>query len=351
MSSFIRNDMLISVIVPVYKVPYEKLNKCVESILNQTNQSFELILVDDGSPDECPEICDNFAKNNSKVQVIHQDNKGLSGARNSGAYLSKGDYIMFLDGDDFIDANAIERILPLLGKHEPDIVSSRHKAASIAEDIGNYPYVNEKVYSTDDELYYLKEMLLNFRGNNSNTCGKFYNKKFLDINNLKHNEVLKQGAEDIEFNFRAFSAAKSIINISDGFYNCVYNEQSITRSFNEHNEYLVVDCFKSILEHINKDDSNLIEWFYNRLLIAIIARTISGFFNPSNKIPFTKQKIMYKKYISQNIVQNAILKGVKKPLDIKRRLTLLCMRNNQFILLSIIGKIRYKQKKYKDKLK
>ena len=100
----------ISVIVPVYKVePY--INHCVDSILAQTYRDFELILVDDGSPDNCGKICDEYAKQDSRVHVIHQENKGVSAARNAGISLAKGEYISFIDGDDYVEKDFFERII------------------------------------------------------------------------------------------------------------------------------------------------------------------------------------------------------------------------------------------------
>ncbi len=102
--------MLLSIIVPVYKVePY--LRRCVESILSQTMSDFELILVDDGSPDACPAICNEYAAKDARVTVIHQANKGVSTARNRGLEIAKGDWITFVDSDDYLVANAYELLL------------------------------------------------------------------------------------------------------------------------------------------------------------------------------------------------------------------------------------------------
>lgn len=104
------SKMLVSVVVPVYKVePY--LENCVKSILNQTFKEFELILVDDGSPDNCGKICDDFARKDSRIKVIHQRNGGLSNARNSGIEIAKGDYITFIDSDDFILSRYLEKLV------------------------------------------------------------------------------------------------------------------------------------------------------------------------------------------------------------------------------------------------
>lgn len=104
---------MISIIVPIYKV--EKfLPKCIESILNQTYSDFELILVDDGSPDKCPEICDEYAAKDQRIIVIHQKNSGVSAARNAGLKRAKGQYIGFVDPDDFVAPDMYEKWYKLL---------------------------------------------------------------------------------------------------------------------------------------------------------------------------------------------------------------------------------------------
>ncbi len=95
------NEPLISVIVPVYKVE-KYFDECVESIVNQTYRNLEIILIDDGSPDNCPQMCDDWTKRDARIRVIHKENGGLSSARNAGLDVCKGEYIAFVDSDDFI---------------------------------------------------------------------------------------------------------------------------------------------------------------------------------------------------------------------------------------------------------
>ena len=104
---------LISVIVPVYRVE-EYLERCVKSILSQTYKNLEVILVDDGSPDQCPAICDACAEKDARVKVIHQENKGLSGARNAGINAASGEYLAFVDSDDYVSPHFIEELYQLL---------------------------------------------------------------------------------------------------------------------------------------------------------------------------------------------------------------------------------------------
>ena len=92
---------LISIIVPVYNVE-QYIQRCLNSIINQTYKNLEIILVDDGSPDQCPQICDDYAAKDSRIMVIHKKNGGLSDARNAGLLTSAGEYVAFIDSDDFI---------------------------------------------------------------------------------------------------------------------------------------------------------------------------------------------------------------------------------------------------------
>ena len=103
-------NALVSIIVPVYGTE-NYLSNCVESLLKQTYPQIEIVLVDDQSPDSCPAICDAYAQKDERVRVIHQKNKGVSGARNTGIDAATGEYFCFVDSDDTLEANAIEILL------------------------------------------------------------------------------------------------------------------------------------------------------------------------------------------------------------------------------------------------
>lgn len=111
-----------SVIVPIYKVE-KYVRKCIESILSQTYEDYELILVDDGSPDNCPSICDEYAEKDRRIIVIHKSNGGLVSARNIGVQTASGDYICYVDGDDWIQNNFLETIYNRgISQDNPDMV-------------------------------------------------------------------------------------------------------------------------------------------------------------------------------------------------------------------------------------
>lgn len=115
---------LISVIVPVYKVE-KYLDECVQSILNQKYKALEIILVDDGSPDNCPQMCDAWAARDTRIKVIHKPNGGLSSARNAGLEICTGDYIAFVDSDDWIESEMYQRMLDAIERENADICACK----------------------------------------------------------------------------------------------------------------------------------------------------------------------------------------------------------------------------------
>lgn len=119
----------ISVIVPVYKVE-KYLRRCIDSILNQTFLDFELILVDDGSPDNCGAICEEYAKKDSRIQVIHRENGGLPAARNSGLEIARGEYIAFCDSDDYWASDFLEVLVRRIEETGADVVSCGYTAVT-----------------------------------------------------------------------------------------------------------------------------------------------------------------------------------------------------------------------------
>lgn len=117
-----RKMPLVSIIVPVYKTKTEYLRICLESILGQSHRALELILVDDGSPDSCGAVCDAYAASDSRIRVIHQENRGVSAARNAGLCMASGEYLMFVDADDWIETGCVEAVLKKALEQDADLL-------------------------------------------------------------------------------------------------------------------------------------------------------------------------------------------------------------------------------------
>lgn len=139
-------EPLVSIIIPIYKVE-KYLDKCIESVVNQTYANLEIILVDDGSPDNCPAICDEWAKKDSRIMVIHKENGGLSSARNSGVAIAKGEWIGFIDSDDYIVPDMYEKMFLAVQESEAELCICGMKwvneDGSKYENVLTSPIINE----------------------------------------------------------------------------------------------------------------------------------------------------------------------------------------------------------------
>lgn len=166
---------LVSIIVPVYGTE-TYLPACIESLCKQSYSKIQIILVDDQSPDRCPEICDDYAKKDSRINVIHQENKGVSGARNTGVRYATGEYVMFVDSDDELLPNAVELLVMDAIKYKADIVSSNIKTVDnkgrvvdVQED-GSYKFFQE-----DEPLL----LLLDEDPSSYSACAKLFKTDFV----------------------------------------------------------------------------------------------------------------------------------------------------------------------------
>ena len=338
----------VSVIVPVYKVPEKYLKRCIESIIKQTLKEIEIILIDDGSPDQCGLICDEYATKDSRIMVIHKKNGGLSAARNTGYLSSTGEWIMFVDGDDWIEPDMCQCMYQLGKSANVQLVM-----CGITKDYGHSSeeykfYIKEKTYRGSD-CKWLQQQLLVYNGNIAVAYSKLILREYLAENDILHDEQLRQGAEGLEFNLRMFETLDSAVFINRSFYHYQYNENSISASHDELNHQYVVNCFKKIKEFIETSENKeeLMLWFDNRLLYVVITTAISGYFNPSNKESYSEKKRKFAEYCRQPIIADALntknLEGLSK-----QRLTVLYMiKHNMYFALNLMGTIRKWQKDIK----
>ena len=144
-----KEDSLVSVIVPIYQIRQEDLEHCIRSILAQTHRNLEIFLVDDGSPDSCGRICDEYAGRDGRITVIHQPNQGVSAARNAGLSGSSGEFIAFVDPDDYIQDNYIEELLGRIPQ-EADIISCCCKIAGEDFTDEDHFYPGDRIFTDED---------------------------------------------------------------------------------------------------------------------------------------------------------------------------------------------------------
>lgn len=142
---------MISIVVPVYKVE-KYLDKCVQSILAQTYKNFELILVDDGSPDNCPQMCDEYAEKDTRIRVIHKENGGLSDARNSGTSIANGEWVTYIDSDDYVADDYLEVLVTLIEKYNAEIAVVGIDVFYEGETPKTQKKIEEYLYTSDEAL-------------------------------------------------------------------------------------------------------------------------------------------------------------------------------------------------------
>lgn len=207
---------IISVIVPIYKVE-EYLERCINSILDQTYKNLDIILVDDGSPDECPNICEEYAKKDDRIKVIHKKNGGLSDARNYGINIAIGQYISFVDSDDYIDKNMYQDMINELRKNNADIVSCAIN--NVYSDRIESSQIEEIIYDTESAL---KNLILG-RNLDQTVWNKLYKKDV--INGI----LFEKGKinEDDFWTYQVFANSKKIITVNKPLYNYIHRESSI----------------------------------------------------------------------------------------------------------------------------
>lgn len=343
------SNPLVSIIVPVYKVPEKYLRKCIESVKAQTLKEMEILLVDDGSPDQCGDICEFYAKQDDRIKVLHKKNGGLSSARNYGCRAAMGKWIMFVDGDDWIEPDMCQSMYKIGEEKKVQLVM-----CGMIKDFGKsateYKFYLEdgKVYQ-GDECKWLQQQLLVYNGNIAVAYSKLINRKLLIDNKIYHDEMLKQGAEGLEFNLRLFEKLESAVFINKPFYHYIYNDNSISASHNEANHELVIKCFEKIKAFIETSDNAemLKPWFDNRLLYAIVTTAISGYFNPTNKEPYADKKRKYAAYLDKPIVKEALQTKNTAGIGNQRKVVLFFIKHRIFIMLNLMGKMRKWQKEHR----
>lgn len=217
------SSILISIVVPVYKVE-KYLERCVDSLIKQTYKNYEIILVDDGSPDNCPQMCDEYAKKYNRINVVHKENGGLSDARNAGVKEAKGEYILFVDSDDWIEESTCEMFAKFVEVRKVDIVAGNAKKID-----GEKKTLMSRDEELNNKVVPGKEFLKHQLKSNKMYMAAWlnlYSREFLINNNLEF--VKGRLHEDEEFTPRCFLKAQKVIGSNLVFYNYFIREDSIT---------------------------------------------------------------------------------------------------------------------------
>lgn len=317
-----KTNIKFSVIVPAYKVE-KYLPKCIDSLVGQSYPELEIILIDDGSPDGCLKIMNQYAKQDPRICVISQSNGGLSVARNAGIKLATGDYIAFVDSDDWVEPDMFECLAHHLFAQQPDFTCFRiqydNEALHTSYVYGHPSFVDE-IRSTEQILLdtLLVENIL------TSACSKVYNRRFLVESGLRFEPGILN--EDTLFSFQAACHARKVTFVNRVFYHALEREGSITRSsfevrfrdmntvFDKGRAYLATHGMLDNIEHLYEA-----RYLRSMLYILLQATRYLSFSNYKNAVKVLCQETRYK---TVNLLKNS------KCLPLIYRTLLLLSRNN-----------------------
>lgn len=287
-------EVKVSIIVPIYNVE-KYLPQCVESLINQTLKDIEIILVDDGSPDKSGQIAEEYAKKDKRIKVVHQENAGLGPARNSGIENATGEYIGFVDSDDWANSGMFEKLYNVAQKENADIVVSgnREMENGLAVKLKPHPLAGKTV-SDLNEIDSIRKKLYG-HGLNDSTVEAFpmavwiaiYKRKMLVDNNLVFKEIF---SEDTIFNLRVYKYAKiiSFTNETDYCYR-TEGQPSIMRTFANNKLMRYRDFLQTLFEMAKEENDDECIIRAKRTAIAY-CRLYVGLVNTSNNSFSNKKK-------------------------------------------------------------
>lgn len=297
------SEIKVSIIVPVYKVSENYLRKCIESCINQTLKEIEVILVEDGSPDNCGKVCDEYAEKDKRIRVIHKENSGVSTARNVGVLMANGEYIGFVDADDWIECDFYEKIFKYAIENNVDIAIS-----GFVKDINGKSYEilqkeKSKIFTREKAQYELLKRNLYVWG----LWDKIYRTKLIK-GKIVFDKTLHMG-EDLDFIWKVLKISQRIGYISLNKYHYVKRMDSVTLSNIPEKKWDSIKVMKKILDEIveNNLDIKILKriksLYVKEMASSIIDMIISSPYRYKNKI------IFYQKNIRDNLYLGVIGSG------------------------------------------
>lgn len=321
--------MKISTIVPVYNVE-KYLTKCIDSIINQTYKDLEIILVDDGSTDNSGQICDQYAKKDNRIKVIHKENGGLSDARNVGIKNSTGEYLSFIDSDDYIDKDMIECLYNAITNTNSDIaVCGKY----IEGETGKYYLKN---VNSQLKIYDSKEALKSILTNNLidvSACDKLFIKTlFKDIQFPKNKYF-----EDMGTIYKLIDLCNSIVHIGSAKYHYIQRQDSITKTKFDMRYNDLYEHMNQLIELINKKYNYLTEYVLSYQLQNLIT-IITEYHNSINEDKENYIEIRNKAYKELKNNKKNILKS--KKIKLTKKIMMILILKNQIGIINKLKKMR-----------
>ncbi len=306
---------LVSVIMPVYNVE-NYLNKCIESVVNQTYKNLEIILVDDGSTDNSPLICDNWAKKDSRIRVLHKLNSGAGFSRNQGIENSTGEYIFFVDSDDYLDFETVEKCILKANETFADLIIFGKNEFSDDGNIKSVPLnSNKDIFVGREVIDELLPSLFTYKiGVGISVWGKMYKASVIKKNNIKFLSEREIFSEDAYFTTEIFGFLSLVAVINENFYYYRKSNTSYTKQFKKNHQALNDSFLEESLLLCKKNKypvkiSNSICTRYLMFTLAGMKQIINSEYTLSEK--YTLIKDFFKNGLLLKILSKEVIKSQK----------------------------------------
>ena len=307
----------VSVIIPIYNVE-KQLPRCVDSVICQSLREIEIILVDDGSPDECPQICEEYKKKDCRIKVINKINGGLSDARNAGLSIANGQYILFLDSDDWIEEIMLEKLYYIINNDSSDVV-----VCSYAIDYPNNNFsISKELSTTASSTNNIAEAIYNLdsKGMFNVVWNKLYRHDLLKENNINF-EIDGVPGEDLLFNCVVFQKVNRISFENEILHHYMREDEDTLVHTYKPDLYSQVQRFnrarKTLYDYYNMISSEEIICFAN-LYVGYISSCIPNIFRKNCDLSWREKIYFLKKILKDEELQNYMIlthrKGVYEKL-------------------------------------
>ena len=330
------NPILVSVVVPVYKIKEEYLRACVGSLLEQSLKEIEIILVDDGSPDRCGKICDKLAETDCRIRVIHQRNKGVSAARNRGMEQARGKYLSFVDADDWIDPDTLAEAYRNGNERQADIVFWCYQKEYVNRSVPAVPYPqNGLIYHAGEGIEEFDPFFMGLLGS---SWGKLYAADV--IKGCRYDERLKNG-EDVEFNFRVYRGLKKAVYLNRPFYHYRQLGNSAVRNYNPKMMEQYGLTLAAIESDLNENrEERFIAAFHTFTGLCYLLLASQLVFIKENPAPFRDKRRQMREITDTEPYRSVIAGNQGIHLSIEKRVALFLARRHSFFGLYCLVQIK-----------
>lgn len=330
-------DTKVSVIIPVYNIEIDFLNDCFKSISNQTYNEFEAIVVDDGSIKSVADYCDSFSKKDNRFHVIHIENSGVSNARNIGINQAIGKYILFVDGDDWIEKDTILWLVKVMEEYKTDIAICNYIYDKKNKHDKEKNEFSCEVLDDTNDLFLLRKFMLHSGPENrwhinGAPWAKLYKKEMLVSNDIFFKKELIR-SQDNEFNFRVFRNIKSVGYIKAKLYHYRYNNNSAVNKCRE-NSFIINNLFiEAVINDMTKEEQKLFAESVQKIIYSkLIENCIVDYCHINNKKK-SYEKIKGIRMMLDSYPYNLVVKKTKGVDGIKQKIIdFIINTNNEYII-------------------